>query len=84
MNREEARLRAIKLATEKGWKEDDVTILLKEGDDFVFNLYMPKEGDFGAPCCIIVNDVVCEIRDLTLQQLLLVSNKVSNKHLEWI
>ena len=70
MRIKEARKRAVKLATEKGWKEDEVLFLTKEGEDFVFNLYMPK-GDFGSPCGIVVGEKVCEIRELTLRQLLL-------------
>lgn len=70
MNIKEAKRKAVKLATEKGWKKDEVLFLTKEGEDFVFYLYMPK-GDFGSPCGIVVNEKVCEIRDLTLRQLLL-------------
>lgn len=70
MNKEEARKMAVKLATEKGWEKNEVSYLTKDGDFFVFYLYMPQ-GDFGYPCGVVVSENVCEIRELTSQEILL-------------
>lgn len=70
MNIKEAKKKAVKLAIKKGWKEDEVLFLTKEGEDFVFYLYMPP-GDFGYPCGVVVSENVCEIRELTSQEILL-------------
>jgi len=70
MNKEEARKKAVKLATEKGWKESDVSFLNRKDKDYVFYLYMPQ-GDFGPPCGIVVNENIYKIRELTSQEILL-------------
>ena len=70
MNIKEAKKKAVKLAIKNGWKEDEVLFLTKEGEDFVFYLYMPP-GDFGYPCGVVVSENVCEIRELTSQEILL-------------
>lgn len=78
MTKEEAKIKAIKYATEKGWRERDVIFLTKDDETFVFYLYMPPWGDFGSPCGVFVNDNICDIKELTLQHhLLLYKSKLS-------
>jgi hypothetical protein len=70
MNKEEARLKAIKYATEKGWEENEISYLTYDGKCYVFSLYMP-EGDFCSSCGVYVEENNCEIRDLTSEHLFL-------------
>ena len=74
INKNDARTIAIKLATEKGWRKDDVYYLTKDGDSYIFGLYMPSWGDFGAPVGVKVSGTNTEIIDLNLRHMVISRN----------
>ena len=55
---------ALKLAVDKGWRENDLEYMWYDGEKYLFRLFHPFDGDFGSPSGISVKDGTATIVEL--------------------